>query len=132
LYLPESWARDGKRRRVAKIPKTGTFRPKGQIALSGILALQAEGVAMAPVVADAGYGVSTEFRDALTAHQIPYVLGVREDTKVWPPGVTPRPRRRRGFRGRPPRRLQGPVRQPAVRLSTLLGRLPVSTDGDLA
>ncbi len=127
LYLPESWARDKKRRRAAKIPTTVTFRPKGQIALSGILALQAEGVARAPVVADAGYGVSTEFRDALTAHQIPYVLGVRETTKVWPPGVTPRPRRRRVFRGRPPSRPQGPIRQPAVRLSTLLGRLPVSS-----
>ncbi len=56
LYLPESWARDGKRRRAAKIPKTVTFRPKGQIALRAILALQAEGVARAPVVADAGYG----------------------------------------------------------------------------
>jgi SRSO17 transposase len=127
LYLPESWARGGKRRRAAKIPKTVTFRPKGQIALSSILALQAEGVARAPVVADAGYGVSTEFRDALTAHQMPYVLGVRETTKVWPPGVTPRPRRRRVFRGRPPSRPQGPVRQPAVRLSTLLGRLPGSS-----
>jgi SRSO17 transposase len=87
LYLPESWARDGKRRRAAKIPKTVPFHPKGQIALSRILALQAEGVAMAPVVADAGYGVSTEFRDALTAHGIPYVLGVREGTKGGAPGA---------------------------------------------
>ncbi len=127
LYLPESWTRDGKRRRAAKIPKTVSFRPKWQIALQQILALHAEGVPRAPVVADAGYGVGTEFRDALTARGIPYLVGVREDTKVWPPGVTPRPARRRRFRGRPPRRLQGPTRQPAVGLSTLVGRLPLST-----
>jgi SRSO17 transposase len=126
LYVPESWARDAKRRRAAKIPKTVAFRPKGHIALSQILALQADGVPRAPVVADAGYGVSTEFRDALTAHAIPYLVGVREDTKVWPPGVTPRPPRRRRGRGRPLRRLQGPARQHAVRLATLVGRLPRS------
>jgi SRSO17 transposase len=127
LYLPESWARDGKRRRAAKIPTAVPFRPKWQIALKELLALQADGVPRAPVVADAGYGVGTEFRDALTAHRIPYVVGVREDTKVWPPGVTPRPPRRRRVRGRPPRRLQGPASQPPVRLSTLVGRLPLST-----
>jgi SRSO17 transposase len=127
LYLPESWARDAKRRRAAKIPKTVIFRPQWQIALQQILALHAEGVPRAPVVADAGYGVGTEFRDALTAREIPYLVGVREDTKVWPPGVTPRPPRRRRGRGRPPRHLQGPARQHAVRLSTLVGRLPLST-----
>jgi SRSO17 transposase len=133
LYLPESWARDAKRRRIAKIPKTVTFRPKGQIALSAILALQAEGVALAPVVADAGYGVSTEFRDALTAHHIPYVLGVREGTKVWPPGVTPRPPRRRVFRGRPPAPA-GPrpsARRPRVHAPRAPAGLDL-VDGDLA
>jgi SRSO17 transposase len=127
LYLPEDWARDRKRRRVAKIPKTVLFRPKWQIALQQVLTLQAEDVSPAPVVADAGYGVATEFRDALTVRGIAYLVGVREDTKVWPPGVTPRPPRRRRLRGRPPRHLQGPARQPPVRVSTLVGHLPLST-----
>ena len=127
LYLPEDWARDSKRRRMAKIPKTVVFQPKWQIALHQILALHAEDVPPAPVVADAGYGVATEFRDALTARGIAYLVGVREDTKVWPPGVTPRPPRRRCLRGRPPRRLQGPARQHPVRVSTLVGQLPLST-----
>jgi SRSO17 transposase len=127
LYLPEDWARDRKRRRAAKIPKALLFRPKWQIALQQILALQAEDVPPAPVVADAGYGVATEFRDALTTHGIAYLVGVREDTKVWPPGVTPRPPRRRRLRGRPPRRLQGPARQEAVRMSRLVGQLPLAT-----
>jgi SRSO17 transposase len=102
-----------------------TFRTKWQIALGHILVLHGESVPSAPVVADAGYGVAIEFRDALTASGIPYVLGVREDTKVWPPGVTPPPPRRRRRRGRPTRRLEGPARQLPVRLSTLVERLPL-------
>ncbi len=127
LYLPAEWARDRTRRRLAKIPPTVTFRPKWQIALEQILALHGEHVPRAPVVADAGYGVAIEFREALTAQAIPYVLGVREDTQVWPPGVTPRPPRRRRRRGRPPRHLQDPTHQPPVRLSTLGERLPLAT-----
>ena len=127
LYPPEKLDARRQAATLRKIPKTVSFRPKWQIALQQILALHAEGVPRAPVVADAGYGVGTEFRDALTARGIPYLVGVREDTKVWPPIVTPRPARRRRFRGRPPRRLQGPTRQPAVGLSTLVGRQPLST-----
>jgi len=127
LYLPAEWARDRLRRRMAKIPPTITFRPKWQIALEQILALHDEYVPLAPVVADAGYGVTIEFREALTAHGIPYVLGVREDTQVWPPGVTPRPPQRRRRRGRPPRYLQGPAHQPPRRLSALVERLPLAT-----
>jgi SRSO17 transposase len=71
LYLPESWAQDRKRRRAAGVPATVAFRPKWQIALAQIRALHAEGAPVAPVVADAAYGVVLEFRDALTAQQLP-------------------------------------------------------------
>lgn len=122
LYLPEHWARDRRRRRAVGVPDTVAFRPKWQIALAQILALHTEDVPLAPVVADAAYGVIREFRAALTARQIPYILGVPDDTLVWPPGYTPPPARR----GRPPKRRRGPQRQPAVRLATLVGRLPPS------
>lgn len=122
LYLPESWARDRTRRRAVGVPTTVTFRPKWQIALTQIRALHAEGVPLAPVVADAAYGVTLEFRAALTAQQIPYVLGVPEDTMVWPPGYTPPPPRR----GRPPRHRRARPRQHPIRLGTLVGRLPAS------
>jgi SRSO17 transposase len=126
LYLPESWARDRTRRRTARVPPTMAFRPKWQIALAQIHALHREAVPLAPVVADAAYGGTLEFRATLTAQHIPYVLGVREDTVVWPPGYTPRPPRRRSHRGRPPTRLRGTVRQPPTRLATLVSRLPAS------
>src|SRR5438094_5758982 len=102
LYLPESWAGDVRRRRAAGVPDAVTFRTKGQIALEQIAGLRREGVPMAPVLADAGYGVVTAWRDQLTLQEIPYVVGVTGETSVWLPGQAPlRPRRWRG-RGRPP------------------------------
>jgi SRSO17 transposase len=62
LYLPESWASDRRRRRAAGVPDHIVFQPKWQIALGQILAVQAEGVPPAPVLADAGYGDTTAFR----------------------------------------------------------------------
>src|SRR5262245_2822551 len=89
LYLPEAWAQDRRRRRAAGVPDPIEFRPKWQIALEQITHLTMEGVPAAPVVADAGYGVVTAFRDALTARGIPYIVGISSETTVWPPGQAP-------------------------------------------
>src|ERR1700687_4536689 len=106
LYLPESWANDRRRRREAGIPEEVTFQTKWQIALERIAHLRDEGLPLAPVVADAGYGVVTAFRDALTAWGIPYVVGITSETTVWRPGTEPlRPRAYRGL-GRPPKLLR--------------------------
>jgi SRSO17 transposase len=59
LYLPES-GRATRSAGAPPIPKTVTFRPKGHIALSQILALQADGVPLAPWWPMQA-GVSTEF-----------------------------------------------------------------------
>jgi len=67
LYVPEAWAQDRRRRRAAGVPEALEFRTKWQMALEQITQLAADGVPAAPVVADAGYGVITAFRDALTA-----------------------------------------------------------------
>src|SRR5688572_18020772 len=106
LYLPESWAHDRPRRRRAGVPPAVTFRPKWQIALAHILALQAEGLPPAPVGADAAYGDVTEFRDRLTTARIAYVVGVKAETTVWRPGQAPWPPKRYGGRGRPPTRVR--------------------------
>src|SRR2546425_1000072 len=63
LYLPKVWAQDRRRRRAAGVPDAVEFRPKWQIALEQITQLTSEGIPTAPVVADAGYGVVTAFRD---------------------------------------------------------------------
>jgi SRSO17 transposase len=102
LYLPEAWTQDRRRRRAAGVPDTVVFRRKWQIALEQIAQLTAEGVPAAPVVADAGYGVVTAFRDALTAQGIPYMVGISIETTVWPPDRAPLPPQTYGGRGRPP------------------------------
>ena len=102
LYLPESWAGDRRRRRAAGVPDHITFQPKWQIALGQIQAVQAEGVPRAPVLADAGYGDTTAFREALTTLVLAYAVGVKKETTAWPPGEAPRPPKRWTGRGRPP------------------------------
>ena len=49
----------------------------------------ADDLPRAPVVADAGYGTATEFRDGLTARQLLYAVGVSEEVTVWPEGSEP-------------------------------------------
>src|SRR3990172_5764767 len=85
LSLPESWAGDRRRRRAVGVPDEMPFQPKWQIALGQIRPLQAAALPPAPVVADAGYGDTTEFREALTTAGIPYVVGVKADTTASPP-----------------------------------------------
>jgi SRSO17 transposase len=119
LYLPESWARDRRRRRTTGVPDAILFQPKWQIALAQIRALQADGVPPAPVVADAGYGDTTDFREALTAARLRYVVGIKGETTVWRPGQAPLPPPpRRGGRGRP-----------AIRVRRTPGHQPVSARG---
>ena len=127
LYLPESWAQDRRRRRAAGVPDAVEFQPKWQLALAQIRTLQAEGVPPAPVVADAGYGDTTEFREALTAAGLAYVVGVKGETTVWRPGQAPLPPKPwRGGRGRPSIRVRRTARHQPVSLKRLAAELPAS------
>jgi SRSO17 transposase len=89
LYVPEVWAQDRKRCRAAGVPKEIVFRKKWEIALEAIDELLADDLPRAPVVADAGYGVATEFREQLSARQLLYAVGVSEEVTVWPAGTEP-------------------------------------------
>jgi SRSO17 transposase len=127
LYLPESWARDRRRRRGAGVPEDVEFQPKWQIALAQIRALHTEGVPPAPVLADAGYGDTTAFREALTAVGLLYAVGVKGETTVWRPGQAPwPPKPRRGGRGRPSIRVRRTARHQPVTLKTLATELPAA------
>jgi len=67
------------------------YQTKGAIALAEIDELLSEEIPLAPVVADAGYGASTEFCDALTDRGLSYAVGILPDTSVWRPGEEPLP-----------------------------------------
>src|SRR5262245_6298642 len=95
LYLPDSWLADEGRLDRAGVP-AAERRPltKPQIALELLDRARAEGLPGWAVVADAGYGVSGDFRDALAARELTYVVGVTEDLVVFPEQPTwapPRP-----------------------------------------
>src|ERR1700756_2826471 len=63
LYLPQEWAEDAKRRKKAEVPKEVKFQTKPEIALDQIRAAVAARVARGAVLADAAYGMNTEFRE---------------------------------------------------------------------
>ena len=126
LYLPEAWAKDRARRRAVGVPETVEFRPKWQIALEQITQLRTDGVPAAPVVADAGYGVVTAFRDALTAQGLAYAVGISTETSVWGPGRAPLPPRTYGGVGRPPTLLRRTRRHRPLSVASLAKQLPTS------
>jgi len=102
LYVPEEWADDPVRRAKAGIPKTLPFRTKPQIALEQIQQALADGLPPGVVLGDAAYGVDTDFRTALTALSLSYVLGVQSTLGVWPPGSGPLPPKPWSGKGRRP------------------------------
>jgi len=102
LYLPEDWAGDPARRAKAGVPEEVVFRTKPAIALQQIRRALADGVPPGVVLGDAGYGIDTDSRTALTALALPYVLGVQSTVGVRPPGRGPLPPKPWSGRGRPP------------------------------
>ena len=127
LYLPKEWAEDEERRRKAAVPQDVLFATKTEIALQQLRCLLAEGAPHHCVLADAGYGVDTKFRQELTDMGLQYVVGVTSAVVVWPPGVEPLPPAPYSGNGRPPvvpRRT--PKLQP-VSIKSLALSLPTST-----
>src|SRR6185369_3899819 len=96
LYLPKEWAEDAQRRQKAEVPEEIEFQIKPDIALDQIRAAVAAKVPSGVVLADAAYGMNTEFRDALTELKLQYVMGVQSSMTVWEPGKQPLAAKPRG------------------------------------
>jgi SRSO17 transposase len=125
LYVPKGWLEDRRRREGAGIPPTVGFQTKWEIALAAIDRLRAEQLPGAPVVADAGYGEATAFRDGLAARQLCYAVGIPSGITVWEPGSGPEQVPHRQGRGRPATRLRRPPGQAPVSVLDLARSLPV-------
>src|SRR3989442_1635577 len=106
------------------VPVALEFRTKWQSALEQIAQLAVEGVPAAPVVADAGYGVVTAFREALTARAMPYVVGISTETTVWAPGRAPLPPPKYRGHGRPPTLVRRTRRHRPLSVRALARHLP--------
>jgi SRSO17 transposase len=91
LYLPKEWADDVPRRDKAGVPQDVEFATKPAIALAQIERLMQQGAPKHCVLADAGYGVETAFRERLSELGLNYVVGVTGQVTVWPPGHEPLP-----------------------------------------
>lgn len=121
LFLPKSWddaavsdesdpdvvAEIRRRRGRCKIPDDARHREKWRQALDMLDEIteteEADGWGLSrhPVVADAGYGDTTEFRLGLEQRGLSYVLAVKATTSAYPAEARPTTPPYRG-RGRPP------------------------------
>ncbi|MBV9325958.1 MAG: IS701 family transposase [Chloroflexi bacterium] len=104
LYLPESWTSQPERMQAVRVPPAHqTARTKEQIALELLDQVRSEGLRNQAVIADAGYGLSFEFRRGLEERGERYVVGVpgKEVVVREPPRWGVRPD---SHRGRPPER----------------------------
>lgn len=124
LYLPEVWASDAARRKQAAVPGQIRFQTKPQIALEQIRQAVKEEVPPAAVLADAGYGIDSQFRAGVTELGLPYVVGVQSSTSVWAPGKAPLPAKPWSGQGRPPRLLRRNKDHQPVSVKQLVTCLP--------
>ena len=106
LYLPEDWAQDMARREKAGVPTDLEFATKPTMALAQIKRLMEQGAPKHCVLADAGYGMDTAFREGLSELGLSYVVGVTGAVTVWPPGHAPLPPQPYSGRGKVPTRLR--------------------------
>jgi SRSO17 transposase len=87
LFLPDSWT--GNEERMAKAGVPEEFRQtktKPAIAIEEIDRIAA-GVRFGCVLADAGYGLSAPFRQALSARDLCWAVGIPRHQKVYPADV---------------------------------------------
>ena len=91
LYLPQEWADDPLRRAQAGVPDEIGFATKPQIALTQLREARQSGAPNGVVLADAGYGNDTAFRDALSELGLQYAVGIQSSTRVWASGTAPLP-----------------------------------------
>src|SRR3954466_3543228 len=124
LFLPEVWADDPARRTKAGVPETIRFETKTVIALGQLRQALAAGVPVGILLGDAAYGDETAFRVGVAELGLPYVLGVRSTTSVWPPGKAPPPPLPWSGRGRRPTRLRRDADHQPVTLTALALSLP--------
>jgi SRSO17 transposase len=99
LFLPETWTGDSERLKRAGVPEAERAPcSKPEIALAELDRIRAAGVRFGPVLADAGYGISASFRQALSARGLIWAVGIPRIQKVFPAEVemiSPPPARRR-------------------------------------
>jgi len=83
------------------------------------------------VLADAGYGNDTGFRDALNRMEIVYVVGIHKTTSVWTPETAPLQPPPQSGTGRPRTRLMRDADHAPVSVAELAAGLPAKAWRDI-
>ena len=84
LFLPDTWTDAAPRCVQAGVPEVAaTPSSKGEIALAELDRVIAAGVRFGTVLADAGYGMSAEFRHGLDARGLAWAVGIPRNQKVY-------------------------------------------------
>ncbi|KRS14130.1 IS701 family transposase [Roseovarius indicus] len=88
LFLPEVWINDPDRMARARVPEDRrTALSKPEIAIEEIDRVRAAGVRFGCVLADAGYGSSGPFRQALSTRGLTWAVGLSRRQNVYPADV---------------------------------------------
>ncbi len=88
LFLPETWTEDTKRMTRARVPKDRQIAlTKPEIAIEEIDRLIASGARFGCVLADAGYGSSGPFRQALSERGLLWAVGLSRRQNVYPADI---------------------------------------------
>ena len=83
LYLPQVWAGDRERRRVAGVPEDVVFLTKPQLAQGMLERALESGVPFGWVTGDEVYGSDRNLRLWLERQGIPHVLAIKSNEKLW-------------------------------------------------
>jgi SRSO17 transposase len=124
LYLPQCWIDDPQRCADAGVPEGIAFASKPQISLDQIAQAKQAGLPGEVLVADAGYGDHTHYRDGITALGLLYVVGIKPATTVWAPSSAPLPAKPWSGKGRKPTRLRRDDTHSPVSVKALALALP--------
>jgi SRSO17 transposase len=88
LFLPDTWIKDRERLQRAGVPEAFWMEhSKPEIALAELQRVMQAGVRFGAVLADAGYGISAPFRQALSALGLKWAVGTVRIQKVYPADV---------------------------------------------
>lgn len=88
LFLPEVWTSNPDRMVLARVPEDRqTALSKPEIAIEEIDRVRSAGVRFGCVLADAGYGSSGPFRQALSARGLAWAVGLSRRQNVYPADV---------------------------------------------
>jgi len=128
LYLPREWSDDEARRRKVGVPEEVAFATKPQLAMQQIEAALQAGYPRGTVLADAGYGDETAWREKLAQRHLTYAVGVRPATTVWWGEHQPAPEPTRPVRsGRSRSRLRRDADHQPIAVADLARALPATS-----